>query len=117
MSIRTLHDLTMPERKAHAEKTGGYNFFPPKWRKITEKEFAQSRHFAFEPALTEYRQMMRPFGETDTSKDTPAVSAHLHWQANGIGFAIVADYWEGTVGFYTFGETPAGFVEIFDSSD
>lgn len=111
------YDLPYVEQFAHQEKTGGYNEFPPHWREINGSVFAQSRHFTFAPVLVEFRQMMRPFGAFDTSKDTPAVSTHLFWQANGTGYAIVNDYWGKTVKFYTFGSIPEGFVEHFDSSD
>lgn len=111
------YDLNQEQREAHEKRNGTYNEFPPDWREISEGEFARSRHFTFEPALVEFRQMMRPFGETDTTKDTPAVSANLFWQANGTGYAVVNDYWAKTVKFYAFGSVPEGYVEYFDSSD
>lgn len=111
------HDLSYAERYTREKLTGRYNEFPPGWREIDAAEFARSRHFMFVPVLVEYRQMMRPFGEQDTSKDKPAVSTHLFWQQNGTGFAIVEDFWARTIKFYTFGYIPEGYVETFDSSD
>lgn len=115
--FRELHDVTVADRQAHERLNGRYNDFPPGWREIDAAEFAKSRHFMFCPVLVEFRQMMRPFGETDTTKDVPHVSAYLYWQQNGTGYAVVNDYWAGTVKFYTFGSVPAGYVETFDSSD
>lgn len=111
------YDMQPFERKEHERRTGGYNEFPPEWREIDAAKFARSRHFTFAPVLVEYRQMMRPFGERDTTKDTPAVSAHLFWQPNGTGFTIVEDYWAQTIKFYAFGTIHDGYVETFDSSD
>lgn len=110
------YELTPAERLEHERKNGGYNEFPPEWREIDAAEFAKSRHFCFSPVLVEFRQMMRPFGQLNHPRQ-PAESAHLFWQQNGTGYAIVNDYWAGTIKFYTFGRVPEGYVEHFDSSD
>lgn len=111
------YDLNQEQREAHEKRNGTYNEFPPMWREIDAADFARSRHFMMAPVLVEYRQMMRPFGETDTTKDTPAVSAHLFWQSNGFGYAVVNEFWKGTIHFYEFGFPISGLVENFDSSD
>jgi len=112
---REKHDMSEQQVIEHQKRTGGYNAFPPKWREISEAEFAKSRHFTFHPVLVEFRQMIKR--DERGSMYGVAVSATLHWQNNGTGFAIVNDPWAGKVKFYTFGEVPAGFVETFDSSD
>lgn len=110
--IKEDHDMSKADREAHVALNGGFNDYPPKWREINADTFAKSRHFAFAPVLREYRQMYHPEG-----KWNEALSARLEWQFDGTGYAVVNDYWKGTVKFYTFGEQPAGYVEKFDSSD
>lgn len=114
------YELTPAERLEHERKNGGYNEFPPHWCEIDAAVFARSRHFAFSPVLVEYRQMRRPFGkpaQENTNVASDMVDAHLFWQQNGTGYAVVNDYWAKTVKFYTFGSVPEGYVEHFDSSD
>lgn len=113
--IRQLHDLSEQQQIDHARVNGGYNAFPPNWREISEGEFAQSRHFLLYPELWEFRQMLKR--DARGSIVAPAVAAHLQWQRNGIGFAVVNDFWEKRVRFFTFGQIPEGYAENFDSSD
>lgn len=100
--IRDFHDLSTEERDAHVAKWGQYNDFPPRWRRITEEEFARSAHFTFPPSLREYRQMI--VRDQDGSITRPALSALLEYQHDGqTGFSIVADFWPGKVAFFKFG--------------
>lgn len=121
MAWREQHNLTVEEQTAHEAKWGRYNDYPPGWRKLTQKQFAQSLFFTFSPVLVEYRQMLHR-----SMRHEPAVSAHLYFMHDNSGFSIVADYWKGTVNYYAFGcDKPhqnrtmcekCGFVANYDSS-
>jgi hypothetical protein len=119
MSIAQLHDLSLAEQKAHAAKNGGYNDFPPNWEEVDAKTLAQSVYFAFYPVLSEFRQMHARDGSgvINPPINTPSLSAHLDWFFDGQGFAVVNDYWAGTVKFFRFGERNPQAHVGFDSSD
>ncbi len=74
-----------------------FNSFPPGWRKISEKEFAQSDFFRYGIGKTEYRQMMTE------NKSDPAIGATLYYIDADNGFSIVNNFWNGTIEFYAFG--------------
>lgn len=113
--IPEVYNLVPEVRAAHEATNGHFNDFPPEWREITAKEFAQSRHFVYAPVLVEYRQMIPR--DPETGMRGPALAARLEWQQNGTGFAVVNDHWAGAIKFYTFGVVPHGYVETHDSSD
>ena len=99
--IRERHDLSREEEAEHLKKFGHYNDFPPNWREISEAVFAKSAHFTYTPWLTEYRQMLRYLDGRPNAKEM--VGAHLHYQGDGTGYAVVNDFWAGKVRFYAFG--------------
>ena len=98
--IREVSALSTEERGVHANEFGTFNEFPPGWAEITEAEFAKSPHFTYAPILIEYRQMLRYM---DGTKATQYVAAHLQFQHDHTGYAIVNDYWAGKIRFYKFG--------------
>jgi len=79
--------------------TGGYNDYPPGWRRITTKQFAQSKFFSFNPVWVETRQMLSKAPGAKGSM-TPAI-LHHYWDDTGV--AMVHDYRKGTVYYYAFG--------------
>lgn len=89
-----------PETAKHRETYGGYNDFPPNWRKLTEKEFAQSQFFSYSPTLVEHRQMLPPGGLRPGGK--PALTARLYFYSDGSGLAMSNDYWKGKVQYFAF---------------
>ena len=101
MAIRTNYDLSADERTAHEAIFGGFNAFPPGWRELTQADFAKSAYFTYSPELVEYRQMYDSGGLRVGGQ--PAVSAHLNFLHDNTGFAIVNDFWKGTVKFFAFG--------------
>lgn len=126
---RDFHTFTTEERTAHEAKYGGYNDFPPNWRRLTEKQFAQGGFFTFSPVLVEYRQMLNHVTtrERKPLRDQAAMSAKLFYMHDNTGYAITNDYWAGYVRFYAFGcrgvhqnhtTCPeCGFAANYDSSD
>ncbi len=121
--IRDKHDLNEEERVAHERMWGGYNDFPPGWRKIKPSEFAQSLFFTFPPTLIEYRQMMNNAGTFAMT----CTSAHLYFYHENCGYAIVNDFWGKKLQHYAFGcDQPhpnrhtcpkCGFAANYDTSD
>lgn len=90
--------------KAHEEKFGNFNEFPPGWREISQKEFSHSMGFTYSPLAIEYRQMIYQKGEDrKTSKAKGYTTGHLSFFHDGTGTAIISDYWAGTVKFFAFG--------------
>lgn len=75
---------------------GGYNDFPPGWRKMTDAEFAKSHLLAEKPVSVETRQMV-------DDKHPKMVEAKLFFLYDNQGYAIGVDYWKGKVQFYHFG--------------
>lgn len=91
------HDLD------HEKKWGGFNDFPPNWREIGEKEFAQSHFFTYTPKFVEYRQMLERDERGLMKIAGKCVSAFLYLYDDGVGYAIQSDYWGGKVHYYRFG--------------
>lgn len=112
--IKTNYDLSAEERAAHEAKWGGFNDFPPGWKEIDAKEFAKSPHFGFNPDLREYRQMLR---SKEFEHAGCCVTTHLYFYFDGRGYALVNDFWEGTVKFFMFGELNPHAYDNFDTSD
>jgi len=75
---------------------GGYNDLPPNFKQITEKEFAQSSFFNYEPIRREFRQV-RNLVEKEMYS-----AIILFWYSDGSGIAIRRDFWEGKIYFYSF---------------
>lgn len=97
MSYREFYSLSAEERAAHEKMWGTFNDFPPGWREVSEEDFAQSSFFTYAPDMVQHRQMMTP------ERDAPAMSAHLYFMWNGIGYAMVNDFWKKSVKFFAFG--------------
>ena|SRR3990172_721485 len=95
-------DMSPEATKKHEKKWGQFNDFPPNWRKLTEKEFAQSHFSSYTPEFVDFRQMMR-FPFDSSSKDESYVVAHLYFMHDNCGYAMSADYWKGKVSYYKFG--------------
>jgi hypothetical protein len=97
------HSLSEADQKIHQQKWGSYNDFPPGWKQLTEKEFAQSRLAdMYTPELVEHRQMFRSdvLMLADVGK---MVEARLFFNHDGTGWAMSIDTWAGTVTYYRFG--------------
>lgn len=94
MAIRTIYDMSRDEVQVHYDQHGTFNQYPPGWRELTAAEFAQSSFFTYQTEMVEYRQM---HGQGAYQ------SAHLNWMNDNTGFAIVNDFWEGTIKFFRFG--------------
>jgi hypothetical protein len=121
--IKQSHDLTLAEHEAHEKHWGNYNAFPPGWREIKAAEFAKSDFFGWTPVLTQYRQMIPNTPELINLmryKDQApgvVVSASLSFMPSGLGYAIVNDFWGGTIRYFQFGEQKADWLKGVDSSD
>lgn len=104
-------DVQSTVKPWEAESAGKGNTAPVGWRKITEKEFAQSKFFSYSPDHMEYRQLTRtqdggPVAhQTTRYGDTHPVmvAAHMFWFYDGTGVALGNDWWGGTVQYYAFG--------------
>jgi len=96
--IKSIYSLSPEEREQHQKMFGGYNQFPPGWTEITQEQFAKSDFFTYSPVLAEHRQMHATTGSTE-----PVTTATLWWLPGFEGFALVNDYWKGTVRFFRFG--------------
>lgn len=99
--IRTDIDFTIDEKTAFEKQNGGYNEFPPGWREINKRTFAKSDFFTYSAKLIQYRQMLRYID--GTSSGVAAVSTHLYWMQDNTGYALVNDYWKGTIKYFAFG--------------
>lgn len=87
-----------------AKRTGGYNDFPPGWRKMTVDEFAKSIFFSQDPSFIENRQMLHKDPDGSFSRTQgPMVGAILYHFFDQTGIGIVSDYWKGTVSYFHFG--------------
>jgi len=96
-----MKNLSKEELKKIRELTGNYNDFPPGWKELTEREFAESQCLLNREILcVEFRQMNRPFGSNDCQ--SRYTSAQLLHQPNGIGFALSSDFFTGKVKFFKF---------------
>lgn len=71
-------------QRAHEEKYGKHNDFPPGWEEITPQEFARSNFFIFGFIKTEYRQMFR---HSDGTEEKQFTTAQLFFHDRGC-FAI-----------------------------
>jgi hypothetical protein len=94
MPIKTIYDMSRDEVEIHYAHHGAFNDYPPGWRELTAAEFARSSFFTYQTTMVEYRQM---HGEGTYR------SAHLNWMHDNTGFAIVNDFWEGTIKYFMFG--------------
>lgn len=106
-----MEKLTMcsdAECQEHEKIYGGFNDFPPHWKRISQKEFAQSKFFSYDPNLTEHRQMYEK-GSCPTGKMTAAV---LFFFYDGTGIGMVRDFWKGTVRYYSFAKCEHKFEEL-----
>jgi hypothetical protein len=83
----------------HKELFGGFNDFPPKWSEMSEKEFARSGFGKSRVEYIEYRQMMYPKHLVGKGGNIPA---YLFFIGDGIGYAVVQDYWDSSVRFFKF---------------
>lgn len=99
---RDFHTLTTTERLLHQKQYGEFNDFPPNWRRLTEKQFAQSHYFTFSPVLVEFRQMNRHV-TTRVRNNEALVAAKLFYMHDNKGYAISSDYHGGYVRFFAFG--------------
>jgi len=75
---------------------GGYNDSPPNFKEITEKEFAQSHFFTYDPEATDYRQI------TDMPNEKTTLAVKLFFFHDGSGVGMSSDYWEGKVRYFSF---------------
>jgi hypothetical protein len=115
--IREKHDLLPAENEAHQETYGGFNSYPPGWTEINAAGFAKSDYFGWTPVLIEFRQMFPKSPEMSVLMGPAAVSAHLHFMPSGQGYAIVNDYWGGTIRYFQFGTRRQDWLKGVDSSD
>jgi hypothetical protein len=79
-----------------------YNQAPPNLKEITEREFAQSFLFHYEPKKYESR-----FVAVDQLKlcgiaVKQMMPLRMMWHHDGTGVALSNDYWEGKVRFFKF---------------
>ena len=95
MTACKLIGMTYDEQKRHEELFGMFNDYPPGWTEMTEEEFAQGGFGGASIRYAEYRQMMR-------SSNAKSVSCHLFHIDNGLGYAIVQNYWKKNVKFFKF---------------
>ena len=87
--------------KEHEDKFGSYNDTPPGWREITEKDFAQSQFFQYNPEKTEFRQIYK--AEVKSEAGGPLLNARLYFFHDGTGVAMMNDYWAGKLRYFAFG--------------
>jgi hypothetical protein len=85
------------KEREHEKLYGGFNDFPPNWKEITEKEFAQGMFFSYTPTLTEHRQM----GRMEVGSE-PMLTATLYFFHDGSGVALASDFWAGKVRYFSF---------------
>jgi hypothetical protein len=81
------------------EKDGTFNDAPKGLRVISEKEFAQSGFFAYEPILREYRQIYRDKNWNNGG----CLAIQMYWMDEHCGIAMSNDYYAGKVTYYVFG--------------
>jgi len=83
-----------------------YNTFPVGWREVTEKEYAQYGT-TYIPEYIETRQMFRVKDDDVTGRDNfltnKIMSATLFWFRDKTGWAIVPNFWEGSIRYFRFG--------------
>jgi hypothetical protein len=84
-----------------SKEKSNFNELPPNFKEITEQEFAQSKFFTYMPEKTEYRQVNINGKHTDL---------RMFWMYDNTGYAIVSNYWDGKVIYYSF----AKCEHIFD---
>ena len=82
-----------------------YNDPPIGLRRISEKEFAQSKFFSQVPTHREYRQI---FVDDNLQKPekrnlSKMVSIYLYWFADKTGIAMHSDYLKGKIEYFAFG--------------
>lgn len=105
--VMELYEVPAEQLEQHKRLNGNFNDFPPNWKKITVEAFAKSDYFSWTPVLFEYRQML---------EKSEMVEARLNWMPSGLGYAIVNDYWGGTVQFFVFGTRDPNWLKGVDSS-
>ena len=129
--------MTKPdyEKLIEDEKiVGGYNSFPPNMKKVTMKEFVQSKFFHWDAKKSDWRQVT----EKHPIFNPKGGFFHLmiFWYYDGTYVAMHDDFWAGTIDYYngcicehdneavTIGRCltrytckKCGFVEEVDSSD
>ncbi|MGS1028798.1 hypothetical protein [Burkholderia glumae] len=106
----------------HPKYGYGCDAFPNGWAEIDWKEFAQSKFFQYTPKAMGWIR-------------TTIGDAKLFFMHDQTGFALISDYWPGTVKVFRFGCehsmksetignclhrytcTACGFSEVVDSSD
>ncbi|WP_175878854.1 hypothetical protein [Burkholderia sp. BCC0097] len=100
----------------------GCDMLPNGWAEITREEFAKSRFFSYTPVATGWLR-------------TTIGDARMFFMHDQISYALIGDYWGGTVKVFRFGCnhamerknvgncmnrytcTKCGFSETVDSSD
>ena len=85
------------DREAFENTFGGYNDFPPNWKKITEAEFVQSNFFVYEPRVRDHRQMY-----PDDRFLLKFTEATLYFFHDGSGVAISPDHKKNKVNYFSF---------------
>lgn len=106
----------------HPQSGYGCDVLPTGWTEITWEEFAKSRFFAYSPIATGWSR-------------TILGDARMFFMHDDISYALIGEYWAGTVKVFRFGcqhdmasETvgnclnrctckKCGFAETIDSSD
>jgi hypothetical protein len=94
--IKEAHDLNPEERAAHKKRYGGYNDFPPNWKRCAPEDF-WGTFVGGCPRLVEFRQMLEPksvFNKLpkNTYGQRTVRNAKLYFYNDGTGLALVSDY-------------------------
>jgi len=80
-----------------------FNDPPIGLRRISEKDFAQSQLFAYNPVATEYRQVYVDKETLAANRNGKMMALHMFWFEDGTGIAMYSDYWKGKVEYFAFG--------------
>lgn len=116
MSYRLLKEPTREDLASYDKKKWGeFNDFPPGFKEITAKQFAQSGFFTWCKTALEFRQpigwdklpsgtLLKPFG------GGPAIT--MFFMNHGCNFAMSNDYYGEEVRYFTFADCYHDWVEI-----
>lgn len=91
-----------PEAQLHYEVFGNVTEYPPGWKSITETEFARSVFFMYSPTKIETRTMCHKTDSEGTLR-VRSQEGTLFYMPNGTGIAIVGNWQEGKIQYYSFG--------------
>jgi len=105
--IKEKHDMTKDELKNHEHEYGRYNYLPPNFKEITEKEFVDSAFFTYNPELYEFRQVIYKLGNKEYYR-----GLKLYYFHDGTGIGIMRDFENGKVHYFKFAKCEHEMVEL-----